>query len=372
MWDEITCSFLSFNGAVIKCWEWTSKYMSHLAYNYLSIPGLKLIYVNERNPFYSALWNFDIQKLENLYTTFLYTINTAVVKVLEWPLQWRVYGRDGVYACCLFTQPFIQAQIKENIKVPRHWPLWGEITENVFIWWRYHDTSESSPMDQALNPQKTIKHIDLAGKSYGFCCEYLNILRPRRDGRHFTCDIFKCIFSYKNCFILSKLSLKHVRKGLIDNNPTSRRQAIIWTSDGLVWWHIYASLDDNELLEITIKCTEYVIKIQPRAIFRLLSCKAEQKLELSSLYYMSAFDTYHYIEVIMTTMASQIISLTVIYSTVYSDADQRKHQSSASLAFVCGIHRDRWILRTKGQLRGKCFYLMTLSRLLEILIVIFK
>ena len=69
----------------------------------------------------------------------------------------------------------------------------------------------------------------------------------------------------------------------------------------------------------------------------------------------------HYNDVIMTTMASQITSLTVVYSTVYSDADQRKHQSSASLAFVWGIHRDRWIPRTKGQLRGKCFHLMTSS-----------
>ena len=63
----------------------------------------------------------------------------------------------------------------------------------------------------------------------------------------------------------------------------------------------------------------------------------------------------------MTTIASQITSLAFVYSTVYSDADQRKHQSSASLAFVWGIHRDRWIPRTKGQLRGKCSYLMTSS-----------
>ena len=69
----------------------------------------------------------------------------------------------------------------------------------------------------------------------------------------------------------------------------------------------------------------------------------------------------HYNDVIMTTMASQITSLTVVYLTVYSDTDQRKHQSSASLAFVWGIHRDRWIPRTKGQLRGKCFHLMTSS-----------
>ena len=63
----------------------------------------------------------------------------------------------------------------------------------------------------------------------------------------------------------------------------------------------------------------------------------------------------------MNSLVSQITSLTIVYSIVYSGADQRKHQSSASLAFVRGIHRDRWIPRTKGQLRGKCFHLMTSS-----------
>ena len=43
--------------------------------------------------------------------------------------------------------------------------------------------------------------------------------------------------------------------------------------------------------------------------------------------------------VIMGTIASQITSLPIVYSAVYSDADQRKHQSSASLAFVWWIHR---------------------------------
>ena len=50
----------------------------------------------------------------------------------------------------LFTQPFIPAQIKENIKAPRHWPcvrnspVAGELpvqrasdAENVSIWWRH-------------------------------------------------------------------------------------------------------------------------------------------------------------------------------------------------------------------------------------------
>ena len=46
--------------------------------------------------------------------------------------------------------------------------------------------------------------------------------------------------------------------------------------------------------------------------------------------------TFHYIDVIMTMMASQITSLTVVNSIVYSDANQGIHQSSASLAFVWG------------------------------------
>ena len=101
-----------------------------------------------------------------------------------------------------------------------------------------------------------------------------------------------------------------------------------------------------------------------------------------------------YDDVIMTTMSSKITSLTIVYSTVYSGADQRKHQSSASLAYVRGIHRgpvnsphkwpvkrkmfpfddvimaqhycifvrgtigDRWIPVTKGQWCGKCFRVM--------------
>ena len=57
----------------------------------------------------------------------------------------------------------------------------------------------------------------------------------------------------------------------------------------------------------------------------------------------------HYYDVIMGTMASQITSLTIVFSTVYSDADQRKHQSSASLAFMRGIHRSphKWPVTRK-------------------------
>ena len=67
---------------------------------------------------------------------------------------------------------------------------------------------------------------------------------------------------------------------------------------------------------------------------------------------------YHYSDVIMTTMASQITSLTVVYLImliVYSDADQRKHQSSARLAFVRGIHRSPVNSPHKGPVTGEMF-----------------
>ena len=56
--------------------------------------------------------------------------------------------------------------------------------------------------------------------------------------------------------------------------------------------------------------------------------------DLTSPWYLS-----HYSDVIRGAMAYQITSLTIVYSIVYSGVNQRKHQSSESLAFVWGIHR---------------------------------
>ena len=64
---------------------------------------------------------------------------------------------------------------------------------------------------------------------------------------------------------------------------------------------------------------------------------------------------YHYNNVIMSAMASQITSLTVVYSSVYSGAHQRKHQSSASLAFMRGIHRLPVNSSHKGPVTRKMF-----------------
>ena len=66
----------------------------------------------------------------------------------------------------------------------------------------------------------------------------------------------------------------------------------------------------------------------------------------------------HYNDVIMSAMASQIASLTIVYSTIYSN-----HYIKAPRHWpLCGdFTGDRGIPRTKGQERGKYFHLMTSS-----------
>ena len=80
---------------------------------------------------------------------------------------------------------------------------------------------------------------------------------------------------------------------------------------------------------IDIWLAEYKTAVTP-----LLSQWSYCSLELSHRYIFA-----HYNDAIISAMASQITSPTIAYSTVYSGTDQRKHQSSASLAFVRGIHR---------------------------------
>ena len=76
-------------------------------------------------------------------------------------MRWRLKSP----ASRLFTQPFIQARIKENIKAPRHRPFCGEFpaqmasnAENVSIWWR-HDDSNRPPIayQQALDMRCFVK-----------------------------------------------------------------------------------------------------------------------------------------------------------------------------------------------------------------------
>ena len=93
----------------------------------------------------------------------------------------------------------------------------------------------------------------------------------------------------------------------------------------------------------------------------LLQCLLIGKINCFDVYLMAVISTvlfqmiYHYNDVIMSAMSSQITSLSIVYSTVYSRRRSKKHQSSASLAFVRGIHR--WPVNSphKGPVTRKMF-----------------
>ena len=60
---------------------------------------------------------------------------------------------------------------------------------------------------------------------------FLNTLRPRQNGRHFSDDSFKCIFLNENVSIAIKISLKFVPKGPINNIP-ALVQIMAWRRPG--------------------------------------------------------------------------------------------------------------------------------------------
>ena len=82
---------------------------------------------------------FPSHKSPVMRKAFLFHYNDVIMSAME----------SEITGVSLVTQPFVHTQINENIKAPRHWPLWGEVTgefaaqrasnvENVSIWWRHH------------------------------------------------------------------------------------------------------------------------------------------------------------------------------------------------------------------------------------------
>ena len=96
-------------------------------------------------------------------------------------------------------------------------------------------------------------------------------------------------------------------------------------------------------------------KVQPWSSWPQTDQHISQSTQYSQKIPSSSSIALQHDDVIMSTLASQITSLTIVYSTVYSGADQRKHQSSTSLAFVRGIHR--WWVNSphKGPVTRKMF-----------------
>ena len=138
--------------------------------------------------------------------------------------------------------------------------------------------------------------------------------------------------------------------GVINNNAVliqmlsaDKQQAITWTNDDLVHWHIYVSPDRSELKQLWCIASEVVFNA-----LNLLVLKTEYSRTWSVPWLLT-----HSLQWCM--MASQITSLTIVYSTVYSRRRSNKPQSFASLAFVRGIHW--WLVNSphKGPVTRKMF-----------------
>ena len=139
----------------------------------------------------------------------------------------------------------------------------------------------------------------------------VNTLRPRQNGRRFPDDIFKWIFLNENVWIPIEISLKFVPMGPINNIPTLV-QIMAWRRPG-----------DKPLSEpMMVSLPMHICVARPQWV----------KLGDPGIYASVNWDIIvsHYNDVVMSAMASQFTSLTIVYSVVYSGRDQRKHQSSAT------------------------------------------
>ena len=146
----------------------------------------------------------------------------------------------------------------------------------------------------------------------------LNTLRPRPNRRHFADETFKRIFLNENGRISIKISLKFDPKGPINNIP-ALVQIMAWRRPG-----------DKPLSEaMMVSLLTHICVTRPQWV--------------KWVGWMTLVG-FHYVDVIMGAMVSQITRFTIVYSTVYSSANQSKHESSASLAFVRGIHR--WLVNS--------------------------
>ena len=113
-------------------------------------------------------------------------------------------------------------------------------------------------------------------------------------------------------------------------------RALCW----LLWHRLKYQYKDRVSEEfftlLVVKLTEKLMNIMPCFYpeIKLVGGHSPDCLSTPNKYFCT-----HYGDVIMGAMASQITGLTIVYSTVYSGTNQRKHQSSALLAFVRGLHR---------------------------------
>ena len=199
----------------------------------------------------------------------------------------------------------------------------------------------------------------------------INSISPWTNVRHFADGTFSCIFVTKKFWISIRISPKFVPKGPVDNNPALLK---------IMAWH---RIGNKPLFEpMPTRFTDTYMRHYGETSFKNLGAVSIKRCRLTSIWtpipipgktvFISMFSLKilwlfthcpcHYNDVIMGAIASQITNLTIVNSTVYSGTDKKiKHQSSASLAFVRGIHRGPVNSPHKWPVTRECFHLMTSS-----------
>ena len=131
--------------------------------------------------------------------------------------------------------------------------------------------------------------------------------------------------------------------------------SVLWAT--IPWWHDLAMLvygdcktKDGNLRRLCSDCCTHIRSMKCAIHYRRNKINAVMVVAWHGRSFhvthplwrnpsITAGFSLHYSDVVMGTIASQITSLTIVFSTVYSYANQRKHHSCASLAFVWGIHQ---------------------------------
>ena len=249
--------------------------------------------------------HYHVVLLDALLVRYQFHVATTLLKLL-WSLQWRHNGRDIVSNYwrlhCLLNRLFRRRSKKSsrlrvtglcegNSPVTCELPSQGcSNVENVFIWWRYHELSMKFRFIINSGP-------NIISVPSGFLTNFSRHSSDYKE-RHLHDDVIKW---------------KHFPRYWPWGREITDYRWIPLTkaSDAELWCFVSYVPEPLE----TPSCPLW------------LHCNVRN------------FSTPHYDDVIMNSIASQITSLTIVYSNVYSGADQSKHQSSASLAFVWRIHR---------------------------------
>ena len=175
--------------------------------------------------------------------------------------------------------------------------------------------------------------------------------------------VYSTVYSRRRSKKTSKLRVTGLCEGNSPVNsphkwPVTRK---IFPFDDVIMWIIIELHKNGQVIRLTALDISCNVEDYHRRLQRWPGQSSWQPFRFSVWHTVSWGFLCHYNDIIMGAIASQITSLTIVYWTVYSDADQRKHQSSVPLAFVWGIHR--WPVNSphKWPVTRKCFHLMMSS-----------